>query len=138
MFGSEQVKLVGASDGLGVVGARVDSNVGREVAGIRVGDNVGEVVGPDVGEVDGSPVGGFDRSRVGLNVGLVVGPDVGEVVGLPVGSLGVGARVGSAMQYAPSSPQGKIPFQLCVTRPTVSTLSAYTRSALTPSYAMGM
>ena len=57
------MKPVGASDGLGVVGARVGSNVGREVAGFRVGDNVGEVVGPDVGEVEGSPVGGFLKNN---------------------------------------------------------------------------
>lgn len=110
MLGSAHVNTVGASDGLGVVGAKVGSNVGRDVIGLFVG----------------------------CIVGSEVGPDVGDVVGLPVGSLGLGDMVGSAMQYTPSSPHGKIPFQLCVTRPLVSTPLAYTRNALTPSTPIGM
>lgn len=85
--------------------------------GIGVGPEVGDVVGLKVGrDVTGASVGiGVERGigRVvtgltGLGVGSRVGPDVGLVVGLFVGKLS---------QNTSESPQGKIPFQLCVTVP---------------------
>lgn len=112
---SGSAQAVGAFDGSVVgpeVGEVVGLSVGCEIAGLSVGDCVGGGVGLDVSGL-----------FVGVYVGDVVGPLVGEVVG---------RTVGASSHVTISSPQGSMPFQECVTRPTESVMATtrYSRTSV--------